>query len=77
MADHTVYYILINGDDSAEIEKHIVKVLEKDAKYEFERTYGVYDAVLKVYDIHGNVRDHVEKIKNPKIHCTLILSVIS
>lgn len=77
MANHTVYYILINGDDSAEIEKHIVKVLEKDAKYEFERTYGVYDAVLKVYDIHGNVRDLVEKIKNPKIHCTLILSVIS
>lgn len=75
--EYSEYYILINSDNSTEIEKHIVKVLEKDSKYEFERTYGVYDAVLKVYNVKENVRDLVERIKSTKIHCTLILAVRS
>jgi len=77
MTEYSEYYILINSDNSTEIEKHIVKVLEKESKYEYERTYGVYDAVLKVYNIKENVRDLVERIKSPKIHCTLILAVRS
>jgi len=66
---------MINSDDSADIEKHIVKVLEKGVKYEFERTYGVYDAVLKITNVKENVRDLTDRIKNSKIHCTMVLSI--
>jgi len=66
---------MINSDDSADIEKHIVKVLEKGVKYEFERTYGVYDAVLKSTNVKENVRDLTERIKSSKIHCTMVLSI--
>jgi len=73
--EHSQYYIMINSDDSADIEKHIVKVLEKGVKYEFERTYGVYDAVLKITNVKENVRDLTDRIKSSKIHCTMVLSI--
>lgn len=66
---------MINCDDSADIEKQIVKVLDKGIKYEFERTYGVYDGVLKVYNLKENVRDLTNRIKSTKIHCAMVLAL--
>lgn len=76
------FYILVTCDNYSDlIDKDVKKILPKDVKYEFESTYGVYDAVLKIEMKSGgnmkqNGREIAEKIKSlSKVHTTMVLNV--
>lgn len=72
-----VFYVLINTDNSNEIEKDISKVIPKGVKFEYETVFGVFDGVLKIYD-NDTHREIINNIKSlTKIHSTMILSIAS
>ncbi len=72
-----VFYVLINTDISDEqIEKDISKIIPKDVKFEYQSVYGVFDAILKIYDSRESQMKIVTNIKNmPKIQSTMILTI--
>ena len=72
-----VFYVLINSDiGSDRIEKDLTKIVRKGAKFEFQKVYGVYDAVLKIVDDKESARDLQEKVKSiAKVESVMILSV--
>ncbi len=72
-----VFYVLINSDVGADrIEKDLMKIVKKGAKFEFQKVYGVYDAVLKINDNSESARDLQDKVKAiPKIESVMILTV--
>lgn len=71
------FVVLINSDvDSEQIEKHITKVLTKEIKHEFVRVYGVFDLILKIHDVN-EIGEFADKIKSmPKIHTSMILTIV-
>jgi hypothetical protein len=72
-----VFYVLINSDVGADrIEKDLTKIVKKGAKFEFQKVYGVYDAVLKINDKSESARDLQEKVKSiAKVESVMILTV--
>ena len=74
-----LFYVLINSDVGADrIEKDIAKVVKKGTAYEFQRVYGVYDAVLKINDKGENARDLQDRVKQiSKVQSTMILTVMA
>ena len=68
------FYVMINSDTDSDLEKNIKKIFKTE--YEYIRTFGVYDVIVKVK--YQSARELADKIKViPKVRSVMILTSVS